>query len=479
MELERFDNALRMLQNLPIRPEKPMSRANKVTIFRTGTAEDMARLAGAPGSGIAGFYIPRAGGAVAFTPARAETRDLRSIDDRERDSRTELDPRTILQHEYVHHFMLQTFSATYPSWYVEAFAELYGTISLEPGGSFRVGKPPQHRADQIFELPDLPLKQLFDQNAELREMQRYQFYGFGWLVAHYLSFEPKRKGQLRAYLKALDQGQDGLTAARSAFGDLDQLQKELRAYKSANFPSFGVKPNNYTPPAVNVRPLAEPEAAVMSEYMRSRRGVSKKTAPDVANDVGPKARRYLDNAFVQAAAAEAFLDARRFDEADAAADRALALDPNLVDALVLKGMIGIERGKAGDKPRFAAARAPLAKATRVDAQDPRAFILYYETFRNAGEPAPEAAAAGLEQVFPEAASDSEYRVILARQLLIDGKGNDARAVLAPIVYQFHGDQKDNKLRAVMDLIRANKVPEARAKLDEIINKAEADAKKDK
>ncbi|HEV2078353.1 MAG TPA: hypothetical protein VGR19_00430 [Allosphingosinicella sp.] len=478
VELERFDNALRMLQNLPIRPEKPLSRANKVTIFRTGTVQDIAVLAGAPGSGIAGFYIPRAGGAVAFTPARAEGRDLRSTSSRDRDPRSELDPRTILQHEYVHHFMLQTFSATYPSWYVEAFAELYGTISLEPGGGFRVGSPPQHRAEQIFELPDIPLKQLFDQKAELEDVHRYQFYGYGWLLAHYLSFDSKRKGQLRAYLKALDRGEDGLTAARNAFGDLGQLAKEVRAYKvGGSFPGMAVKTNDYRPPSVDLRPLGEAESAVMNEYMRSRRGVNKKKAPDVANDIAPKARRYPDNLFVQLAASEAFLDARRFDEADAAADRALAIDPNSIEALILKGMTAIERGKAGDKARFAAARAPLAKATRLDQQDPRPYILYYESFRRAGEPAPEAAVIGLEQIFREAAFDSDYRLILARQLLIEGKGADARTVLGPIAYRHHGEEGDNKLRTVITLIEANKTAEARAKLEEIFRKAEEDEKK--
>jgi tetratricopeptide (TPR) repeat protein len=477
IELERFDNALRTLQSLPVRPAKPISRANKVTIFRFGSTDDMAIMAGRPGGGIAGFYIPRAGGAVAFTPVRSEARDSRSIESRTRDERTELTPRGVLQHEYVHHFMLQSFSATYPDWYVEAFAELYGTIELLPDGGFRVGSPPQHRADEIYELPDVPLRELFDQNDKRSEIQRYQFYGYGWLVAHYLSFEPSRKGQLRTYLTALGSGQDGLTAARSAFGDLGQLAKEVRAYKTGKFPGLAAKAENYTPPTVAVQALGEGEAAVMSEYMRSRRGVGTDQAVKVANDIAPKAKRYPDSFFVQLAATEAFLDARRFDEADAAADRAMALDPKSAEPLMFKGMIAIERGKAGDKARFAAARPPLAKATRLDPDDPRAFILYYESFMNAGEKVPEVAIIGLEQVYANAGSDRTYRVTLARQLLIDNQGANARDVLAPIAFSFHGDQKNNKLRPVIELIDANKVPEARAKLEEIFKKEEEDAKK--
>ena len=215
----------------------------------------------------------------------------------------------------------------------------------------------------------------------------------------------------------------------------------------------------------------------MDEYVRSRRGVTRSEARAVANDIETEARRFTDSLFAQVAASEAFLDARRFAEANAAADRALALDPNSTEALILKGMIAIEEGKEGNKSRFADARAPLAKATRIDPQDPRPYIHYYESFRRAGEPIPETALIGLEQIFSVAASDADYRLTLARQLLTEGKGRPARNVLAPIAYRFHGDQKDNKLRPVIDLIQENRLPEALAKVDEMLKKAEEDAKK--
>lgn len=482
LELERFDNALRTLQGLPVRPEEPISDANKVTIFRTGTTRDIAYIAGAPGSGVAGFYIPRAGGAVAYTPAREDRRNASSASNIQRDSRTDLDPVSVLQHEYVHHFMLQTFPATYPDWYVEAFAELNATIALNPDGSFHIGNPPQYRAMQIYQYPDIPLNELFDQNHKRDYIDRIQFYGYGWLLAHYLSFEPKRQGQLAAYLKALGRGEDGLSAARQVFGDLGDLAKEVRAYKSrargGNFPGFDVKPANYAPPSVELRPLTDAEEAVMGQYMRSRRGVSRKEARDVAGDIQPKAERFADSLFAQLAAAEAFLDARRYAEAHAAADRALALDANSTEALILKGATAIEQGKQGDKAQFAAARTPLRRAARLDPQDPRPFILYYQSFSKAGETPPADAIAGLESIFELAAADQEYRIMLARQLLIEGNGSEAKNVLAPITYRFHGDQEDNKLRAVVDLIQQGKPAEALARLDQSIKEAEDEANKD-
>lgn len=480
--LERFDNALRILQGMELRPDQPISAANKVTIYRAGTSEDVAMLAGATGSGIAGFYIARAGGAVAFTPARQDRRRSGSLNDRRADARLGMDPVAVLQHEYVHHFMLQTFPATYPAWYVEGFAELNGTIALNPDGSFHVGNPPLHRVAEVIELFDVPLEELFDQKHELSGLKRYQAYSYGWLLSHYLSFEPKRQGQLAAYLKALGRGEDGLEAARAAFGDLKALAREVRAYKArikTGLPGFNVKPADYATPAVRTALLPEAEAAIMREHMRSQRGVSRRSeAADVARDLEGPATKHRDNLFVQLAAAEAFLDAKRFAEADAAADRALALDPGSTDALILKGSIAIAQGKAGDPSRFAAARAPLRKAARADGDDPRAFILYYQSFDRAGERPPEDAIAGLESVFDHAASDSDYRTIVARQLLIEGKGPAAKTILAPITYEFHGNQEENKMRAVVDLIDAGKPAEALAKLDADLKEAEEEAEKD-
>lgn len=475
-ELERFDNALRTLQGRPVRPETPLSDANKVTIFRTGDARDIAYIAGAPGSGVAGFYIPRAGGAVAFTPARRSGVPAGAIASWTRDRRTDLDPRSVLQHEYVHHFMLQTFPATYPDWYIEAFAEFNATITLGDDGSFHVGNPPQYRAAQIFQLPDIRLDELFDQNDKREGLDRIQFYGYGWLLLHYLTFEPSRKGQLLAYLKALGRGEDGLTAARAAFGDLDKLAAEVRDYKhvarSGRFPGFDVKPADYAPPAVELRALTEAETAVIDERMRSERGVDRDEARDVAHDIEDDARRYADSLFVQLEAAEAFLDAHRLAEADAAADRALALDPDSAEALTLKASVAIARGEGGDKAAFAAARPILIKAARADPQDPRPFILYYRSFMKAGETPPKDAVVGLKQTFPMAAYDSDYRMLLARELLIEGDGPSAKTVLAPIAYGFHADEDDSNLRPVIDLIEANKLSDARAKIEEIFRKAE-------
>src|SRR3546814_19713456 len=120
-------------------------------------------------------------------------------------------------------------------------------------------------------------------------MQQYQSYTFGWLLSHYLNFAPDRQGQLVAYLKALNGGEDSLTAAKRIFGDLDALQKEVRRYKRGPFLGYDVKPGHYVEPQVAMRRLTPAEDALTPAHMRSQRGVDRTEARAVARAIAHKA----------------------------------------------------------------------------------------------------------------------------------------------------------------------------------------------
>jgi tetratricopeptide (TPR) repeat protein len=467
--LERFDNALRTLQGMPV-PGPEVGAANRVKVYRTGDTDNIAVFAHASGSGVAGFYIGRAGNPVAFVPARERIATSKGIQTGPR-----LDIKTVLLHEYTHHFMLSNFSTAYPQWYTEGSAELYSTIRFMDDGSFHVGDVPQARGMQLDALPDIPLTRLFDTKATLNDIQRYQVYTFGWLLSHYLNFAPKRQGQLVAYLKALNSGEDSLTAAKRVFGDLDALQREVRRYKRGPFLGYDVKPGHYVEPKVAMRRLTAAEEALVRDHMRSQRGVDRKEARDVASDMAGKDATWPDSLPAQLWVGEAQIDARNWEAADAAADRALALDPESSLANLLKASAFMGRGSA-DKSAYAKARPYFIKARHLDELDPRPAIGYYLSFREAGEPVPEAALTALEQVYSDAAYDPRYRLILTRQLLDEGKGDLARTVIAPIAFQAHAGKEENLLLAVVKAIDDKKLDEARTKMAEIFKKMEEDSK---
>ncbi|MEQ1542601.1 MAG: hypothetical protein ABL926_10135 [Novosphingobium sp.] len=480
-KLDRFDGALRTAQNLPVGID--VGPANKVKVFRSGDQDDIGRLAGA--DGVAGFYIPRAGRPVAFVPAReAMQRGTRHF---EAPDPNRLDSTRVLLHEYTHHFMLQTFPATYPGWYVEGFAELYATISLRDDGSFHIGDPPQHRYNELTYLNLMPMRRLLDSKHKIERGEEWiQRYSLGWLLAHYLNLNEKRAGQLSTYLKAIDKGEDSLAAAERVFGDLDKLDAELRRYKNGPFPGYDIKPGNYVPPKVTMRRLDPQEERLMRSRIRLARGVGRKEAADVLADLKALGPWTETNAAAQLTLSEAYLGSELYAEAGAAAERVLAIDPASVPALILKAqaLMGSEDDANPDKARFAQARSQLVKARKIDPTNPETLILYYQSYLRAKEPVPDQATLALETAFANARFDSDYRIVLASQLLSEGRGNDARTVLMPVAINAHGgDAKKSPfvkaMNTVMERLDAGDTPGARAALDGFIAEQKKEKDKDK
>ena len=465
-KMERLDMSLRSLQNVQI--GSPTSDSRKLTVYRFGDTDDINWIftGGRGNAGIAGFYIPNLSGSVSFTPARSDTKGTGDLlGARGVSSKTELDPQKVLFHEYTHHFMYQHFTAAYPSWYSEGFAETAATIELKPDGSFHLGNPPQYRAEALFfGMMNISAERLLASTNKPTGEDFYGWYTIGWLLNHYLTFEPSRKGQLKQYLRLVNSGTKPGDAARQTFGDLDKLNREITKYKSGRLPGVDVKIANYSPPTVEMRKLAPDEEAIMKVRMRSKRGVDKKLAAKVVGDARSVAEKFPSSYAVQLALAEAELDQGSYEEAnlpraEAAADRALALKPGSVDAMILKGRVLLERGKA-DKALLPAARTWLARAYKEDPEHPAPLFYNYLTHYESGGVIPESALIGLEKAYDMALYDNEIKLVLARQLLAEKKGSLARSILMPYAIEPHESKGAKKMREVVDLIEAQKVDEA-------------------
>lgn len=459
-KMERLDMSLRSLQSIKLSPATSDSR--RLTVFRFGDIRDIGRLAGY--SGVAGFYIPNLSGSNAFTPARSGGLDTGALLGNRPDSRTNLDPQQVLFHEYAHHFMFQHFSAAYPSWYVEGFAETAATIDLKPDGSFHLGNPPQYRSDMLFGMLNVSVERLLASTNRPTGEDQFGWYTVGWLLNHYLTFEPSRQGQLKQYLRAINSGTKPAEAAVQAFGDLGKLNRQIQTYKGGRLPGIDVKIANYSPPKVEMRRLAPDEEAIIKVRMRSKRGVDKKLAPGVARDAREVAEKFPDSFAVQLALAEAELDLADFEpqalaRAEAAADRSLALKPESVDAMIYKGRVLLERGRT-DKSQLPAARTWFSKAYEEDPAHPAPLYFNYLAYYYEGAAMPESALIGLERAYDFALYDPEIKLVLARQLLAEKKGPLARSILMPYAISPHESKGAKKMREVVDLIEAQKIDEA-------------------
>ena len=109
-ELHEYDALLRLLTGTTT-PASP----NKLPIYLVRNANQLREISPRAQRDIAGFYNS--------TPTGTLTVSLRQ-------EVGGLPARSILLHEYAHHFMLHYHPAFYPAWYVEGFAEYFGATEF-------------------------------------------------------------------------------------------------------------------------------------------------------------------------------------------------------------------------------------------------------------------------------------------------------------------------------------------------------------
>lgn len=450
LRLERFDAALRLLYGVADNPDQ---LARPIAIYAL-KEELFYRTCRCPG--LLGYYRPRAQGSYILSQHMPKM-----------DSRTKIgwwSSQTLLLHEYSHHFTFFHFPIAYPRWFSEGFAEFNANVSFEDDGSIIIGYPANYRAAALKE-GDMSLNKLLDP-------QRYGgvdnfdlFYGRGWLLTHYLLLSPQRTGQLAAYLDGMNQGKLSVEAAQSAFGDLKKLDRELDAYRRGKLLAPLRIPPGKKPLNVTVTTLSPGEVAMMPSYLLFKDGIAKNYQLGPAQRAAKVAAQFPDDPIVQAQWAEIELLAGRLDKADQAADRALALKPDLADALLRKGLIAAQRArekKTMDAATWNGVRAWYLKANRVDPNAVMPLFLYYSSFLETRSAPPQGAVKALMRAEVLAPESGTVRFLLARQMLLSDDSRSARLLLQPLAFAPHSLRKENVARGIIDLIDAGKVAEAKA-----------------
>ena len=464
-KLERFDKGLRFWNRIP---DEDLGPANRVTVYVVPGMATVQRLAQAR-QGLAGFYIARAGGSVAFTPRRAGS-----------GGQFDLDAETILLHEYGHHFLRQNIAGNFPAWFVEGFAEFYATARFDKDGSLAFGIVADHRASGLMNETTLPIEALLDSAGRklTEEQMEATIYGRGWLLMHFLTFSDGRRGQLGAYLTAIRRGSSSLDAARAAFGDLRVLDRELRAYaRRPRFTSLVIAAEELPIGQVRVRRLTPGETAILPARMQSVRGVDLKQAKALIGEMRRAASPFPADPAVQAALAEAEYDAGNLAEAEAAADRALAVQPDSIDALIYKARVAVDRlgaDSAATPGAWKEARRRVLAANAVDPNHPVPFMLFYESFRAEGIAPTRNAVTGLMRAFELAPQDGRLRLMVARQHLVDGKGPEAKDALAPLAFDPHGGPRAKAMQTILAKLEEGGTEAALGIWDGALRAAEAD-----
>jgi tetratricopeptide (TPR) repeat protein len=460
--LERFDQAVRLVRGMK---DIELTDAQRLTVYALRSESAVERLSGVRRA--RGFYHARATGAAAFVPRRAGSR-LRDGD---------LDTDAIFFHEYAHHLQLESSSVALPPWVVEGFAEFFATAEVEKDGSVVIGHAPQYRAYGLFNETGLNLEEMVGATYDkLTDGERDRLYGMGWLLTHYLTFEPSRKGQLARYIENIQKGMSVLDAATAAFGDLKKLNRELEGYKRNKLRGLRVAGSTLKVAPIAVRAMTEGEAATMDIHIRSRRGVNEKTALSLAAEARKVAAPYPNDAFVQTALAEAEYDAGNFVAAEAAANRALDANPNFVRALIYKGRAQMRMAAGKPDANWKEIRGLFAKANRLDTENAEPLMLFYQSFAMSGIAPSKNAVDGLLYAVALVPQDDGLRVNAVRQLLIEGRLDEAKELFSPLAFQPHAPERYRESNAqVMAAIAAGDGKRALAVLTAAMSATDSDS----
>ena len=425
--LEQFDGVLRHVYRLP---EVEGQESNPVTVYALPNVAAIRRLYGKGGDHVMGFYQPRVSGSVAFTPIRAEDEGPNAVQ-----------PQYVLFHEYAHHFLFGNSSIAYPAWFSEGFAEFASTARFDRDGVM-VGVAAQHRARGLLDSSKLPIETLFDSSRrklDARELD--QVYGRGWLLTHFIMFDPVQRTKFNQYLTLLNNGTPSIAAGDQAYGSLQQLDRDMERYLGrSRIPGLLVRFAGLPKVEVAVRVLSAGEQALIDDRIRSDRGVNRTVGRELYTRAALAAAAYPRDAVAQGWLAEMAYDAGEDDAAEAAADRALAVDAKSQQALLYKGLIHLRRALAThsrDPKVWDEARGWVIKANRADPNAAEPLAVFYRSFLMAGEKPRESAVLGLERAFQLVPQDKGVRFTLASQRINANDVDMAKALLRPLAFDPH------------------------------------------
>jgi len=454
-KLEKFDAASRLIRSMK---DPTVGDGNRVQVFVVSSMLDVNRLYGSAEAGVGGYYVGSVSGPYIVTPQKIRRLNTRT---------DKIAPEVVFFHEYTHHLQLQTTQKPMPAWLSEGFAEFMGNPVFGEDGSVGIGAPATDRAEQLLKNRWPPMADLMEGNAFKLAQAGFwiQNYAEGWALNHYLAFEPTRKGQVEKYVNGIESGQNPLAAAKAAFGDLGALENELREYvKRKSLPYVKIDSSKLTIPPVTVTALSGGASEVMPYRIEAKTGYGSVTTDYVLGKVRPIAQSYPNDALVQRTLSEVEFDNEHFDEAVAAAEAALKVDPKSTEALILKGRgILAKAKKANDPAMFSEARKQFLAANKLDSEDPEPLYLYYRTYRAANATAPKSAVEALRYASVLAPRDFYPAIQLVTENLRQNDLKAAAEALKPIAYLPHlGQTRQNDALNVLHLIEQGKGPEALA-----------------
>jgi len=255
------------------------------------------------------------------------------------ESRGDLDPFSTIFHEYTHLLVNDTFGKT-PAWFNEGLAELYSTLSVSDDQRVVIGRPIRRHISTLQQNSLLPLRTLLEVDYKspfYNESQKQSiFYAEAWALMHYLMMADNgvRAPHVLEFLQLLNAHTALEPAFQKAFNtSIESFESALRGYVLQDH----FRSNDLTF-ARKIQPSIEMTSASLSE------------------------------AEVFAYEGDLLIHSNR-NEAETYLLKAVALDPNLIQAHASLGMARYRQG------RMSEALPSLERAVEANSQN--ALVQYY------------------------------------------------------------------------------------------------------
>lgn len=423
--LEDFDLVLRALTQLQSR-----ETSTKLEVYLVRNARGLRVVRPGSSDNVLGFYSSGGDAIAAFS---RYDRDMG------------LDRRTVLFHEYAHHFMMHYFPAAYPGWYVEGWAEYVSTVEISRRRA-TIGRPSEARSTSLNYLGDLPIELLLAPERVSNRTAQFteQFYAHSWFAASYVSNNTERLRGLERYVAALGTGANPIEAFEPAFGITPaQFGEELDAFKRGRVRLLHIDlPEEMAPMTVTRLPAVANDLLLPLARLRTNQG---EVSDEDAAEITSAAQQYPNDPMALTVLARLAINRNDNAAARVHLDSLFAINENHPEGrYLLAGIIlddTVEAAPGDVRAGLVEARRHLVRSFREDPNYYPTLYLYASTFAGEFEPMGEEQLTVLERALELAPQSATIRLLFARELIRIGDFDNAVAVLRPAIFAPHNDER--------------------------------------
>jgi tetratricopeptide (TPR) repeat protein len=341
-------------------------------------------------------------------------------------------------HEFSH-LILRSYFADAPVWFNEGLAEYYSTFEVMANGRrATVGKPVSRHVALLKERR-LPLTRFFsidrDSPAYTRDTtDRDVLYAQSWAVVHHAFHGPsRRRDQLLSFVNRLADGAGPQEAFRAAYGiELGDLETELQVYVQNRIYEYLT--------------FELPESLVT------------RIKPEIGRISDAEADAWLGDLLAHLG---------RTEDAEARLAKALAADSKLAMAHASLGALRSRQGKHAEAMPY------FKQAVALGTTNEAALFAYayaLATQGTADRDGTSQAARLLERAIELRAGYTDAKELLAYVYLVEGRYEDVRTLLTPVV-RAEPTNHDAALRLADALLRLDDLAGARALIGPVLARA--------